>query len=313
MTSSYPEFIQAQAYLVVALALQLDDERIQSRRLSAEADELNREIARLQQEKSPSDYLTRISVKQARLSPIASLTGPMMEKVGVIATTLNDRFLTLQALQPATQADQLAVTTSERFNASVIADDELRAAVDGAHRNIASFSRKSLRRNWSARNRQGASGGEKFDAFGRVGIYIPGGTAPLVSTALMTVTLAKAAGCGEIVVCTPPNRQGRINSALLYALNIAGATEIYKAGGAQAIAAMALGRGRCGECRRFSGRGTLTWWRRSGCWWGMWRLIYCRGRARCWCWRMRRRKLRSRRRICWRRRSMVRGMSGCGW
>jgi histidinol dehydrogenase len=74
-----------------------------------------------------------------------------------------------------------------------------------------------------------------------VGIYIPGGTAPLVSTALMTVTLAKAAGCPEIVVCTPPNREGRINSALLYALNIAGATEIYKAGGAQAIAAMALG------------------------------------------------------------------------
>ena len=83
--------------------------------------------------------------------------------------------------------DQLAVTTSEKFNASLIADRELRAAVDAAHKNIAKFSKKSLRRHWSAKNRQGGKVGEKFDPFTRVGIYIPGGTAPLVSTALMTV------------------------------------------------------------------------------------------------------------------------------
>jgi histidinol dehydrogenase len=141
----------------------------------------------------------------------------------------------------ALQADQLQVTTSEKFNASLIADRELRVAVDAAHRNIAAFSKRSLRKNWSARNRQGGRVGEKFDPFQRVGIYIPGGTAPLVSTALMTVTLAKTAGCLEIVVCTPCNREAHVNSALLYALNIAGATEIYRLGGAQAIAAMALG------------------------------------------------------------------------
>jgi histidinol dehydrogenase len=133
------------------------------------------------------------------------------------------------------------VTATEKFNASLLADEELREAVEAAHKNIRNFARKSLRRNWSAKNVQGARVGEKFDAFGRVGIYIPGGTAPLVSTALMTVTLAKAAGCPEIVVCTPPNKEGAVSSALLYALNIAGATEIYKAGGAQAIAAMSLG------------------------------------------------------------------------
>src|SRR5688500_7909110 len=138
-------------------------------------------------------------------------------------------------------ADQIAVTATEKFNASLLADEELREAVEAAHKNIRNFARRSLRRNWSAKNSQGARVGEKFDAFGRVGIYIPGGTAPLVSTALMTVTLAKAAGCPEIVVCTPPNKEGRINSALVYALNIAGATEIYKVGGAQAIAAMAFG------------------------------------------------------------------------
>ena len=137
--------------------------------------------------------------------------------------------------------DQLVVTTPEKFNASLIADEELRETVEASHRNIQTFSRKSLRKNWSARNRQGARVGEKFDPFRRVGIYIPGGTAPLVSTALMTVTLAQTAGCQEIVVCTPCNAEGQVNSALLYALNIAGATEVYRLGGAQAIAAMSYG------------------------------------------------------------------------
>ncbi|MFN3410453.1 MAG: histidinol dehydrogenase, partial [Limisphaerales bacterium] len=75
----------------------------------------------------------------------------------------------------------------------------------------------------------------------RVGVYIPGGAAPLVSTALMTVVLAKVAGCPEIVVCTPCGRDGRVNPALLYAARMAGATEVYRVGGAQAIAAMAMG------------------------------------------------------------------------
>src|SRR5205085_6169650 len=100
---------------------------------------------------------------------------------------------------------------------------------------------KSRRRNWQARNSHGAMVGEKFDPFHRVGIYIPGGTAPLVSTALMTVTLAAVAGCPEIVVCTPCGKDGAVNSALLFAARAAGATEIYRVGGAQAIAAMAYG------------------------------------------------------------------------
>ena len=108
-------------------------------------------------------------------------------------------------------------------------------------KNIELFSRKSLRKNWSTTNAQGGRVGEKFDPFQRVGIYIPGGTAPLVSTALMTVTLAQVAGCPEIAVCTPCNKEGAINAALLYAVRAAGATEIYRLGGAQAIAAMACG------------------------------------------------------------------------
>ncbi|MDB6121062.1 MAG: hisD, partial [Pedosphaera sp.] len=94
--------------------------------------------------------------------------------------------------------EQLAVTQAEFLTASFKADDSLRAAVAAASKNIETFSRKALRKNWTSRNAHGAKVGEKFDAFQRVGIYIPGGTAPLVSTALMTITLARVAGCKEI-------------------------------------------------------------------------------------------------------------------
>ena len=137
--------------------------------------------------------------------------------------------------------EQLAVTAAEFMGASLAADDSLREAVVVAGKNIEQFARKSLRKNWSAKNAQGATVGEKFDPFQRVGIYIPGGTAPLVSTCLMTITLARVAGCREIVVCTPCGKDGQINPALLFAARAAGATEVYRLGGAQAIAAMAHG------------------------------------------------------------------------
>ena len=136
---------------------------------------------------------------------------------------------------------QLPVSKAELLRTSLQADEALRSAVAFASKNIEFFSRKSLRKNWSARNAQGAKVGEKYDAYQRVGIYVPGGTAPLVSTALMTVLLARVAGCPEIVVCTPCGRDGAINPALLFAVRAAGATEIYRLGGAQAIAAMAYG------------------------------------------------------------------------
>jgi histidinol dehydrogenase len=138
-------------------------------------------------------------------------------------------------------ADLLAVTQAELMAVSLKADESLRAAMAQADSNIAAFAQKSLRKNWQTKNSHGASVGEKFDPFQRVGIYIPGGTAPLVSTALMTITLARVAGCQEIVVCTPCGKDGSINTALLFATRAAGATEIYRVGGAQAIAAMAYG------------------------------------------------------------------------
>jgi histidinol dehydrogenase len=111
------------------------------------------------------------------------------------------------------------------------------AAVDYTIKNVRTFSKLRKPRNWSRTNREGAIVGEKFDPLERVGIYVPGGTAPLVSTALMTIPLAREAGVREIVVTTPPP----VNETLLYALRTAGATEIYQVGGAQAIAALAYG------------------------------------------------------------------------
>lgn len=151
--------------------------------------------------------------------------------------------------------ERLALTKAEYLAAGLKAEPALRKAVALAGKNIAAFSRRSLRRNWSGSNAQGAKVGEKFDPFQRVGIYIPGGTAPLVSTALMTVTLARVAGCPEIVVCTPCNRSGQVDAALLYAVRAAGATEVYRVGGAQAIAAMALGTGTIGRVHKVFGPG----------------------------------------------------------
>lgn len=138
-------------------------------------------------------------------------------------------------------AAQLAVTKEELLAASLKADQSLRAAVAEAETNIANFARKSRRKDWQAKNTHGATVGEKFDAFQRVGVYVPGGTAPLVSTALMTITLAKVAGCKDIVVCTPCGKDGSINPAILFAARAAGASEIYRIGGAQAVAALAYG------------------------------------------------------------------------
>jgi len=139
------------------------------------------------------------------------------------------------------EASEFEVGKAELLAASVRAGGALREAVQEVDRNVTAFAKKSLRRGWRMRNSHGATVGEKFDPFCRVGIYIPGGSAPLVSTALMTVTLARVAGCPEIVVCTPPGKDGAVSPALLFAARSAGATEIYKLGGAQAIAAMAFG------------------------------------------------------------------------
>ncbi|MDR2675376.1 MAG: histidinol dehydrogenase [Opitutaceae bacterium] len=116
-----------------------------------------------------------------------------------------------------------------------------RKAIEAARGNIAAYHRKNLPAGWLGKNSHGAGVGEKFDPIRRVGLYIPGGQAPLVSTVLMTATLAKTAGCPEIAAFTPSDSSGRVAPALLAALHLAGVTEVYRVGGVQAIGAMAYG------------------------------------------------------------------------
>ncbi len=136
---------------------------------------------------------------------------------------------------------ELAVSASEIQTAASLVKADLFDALKAAKKNVQEFASRSLRVNWMSKNAQGAEVGERFDPLVRVGIYVPAGTAPLVSTAIMTVSLAAAAGVPEIVAVSPVGPDKVMNPGLLAALQLAGATEIYKVGGAQAIAALAYG------------------------------------------------------------------------
>ena len=131
----------------------------------------------------------------------------------------------------------------------------LRRAVADAHRRVMKFSKASLRKDWRMATPRGGSAGEFFSPMDRVGVYVPGGTAPLASTSVMTVTLAKAAGVKEIVACTPAGKTGEVNPVLLYALKLAGATEVYRVGGIQAIGMMAFGTKTCRKVQKIAGPG----------------------------------------------------------
>ncbi|MBV9390836.1 MAG: histidinol dehydrogenase [Verrucomicrobia bacterium] len=122
-----------------------------------------------------------------------------------------------------------------------LVNPEFVQALKASHANVVEFALRSRRTDWNSTNNEGAQAGERYDPFERVGVYIPSGTAPLVSTAIMTVSLAQTVGVPEIVVTSPANSEKRLNITLLTALELAGATEIYKIGGAQAIAALAYG------------------------------------------------------------------------
>ena len=136
---------------------------------------------------------------------------------------------------------RLAVSPAEFAAARDAVSSATRDAVAASLKNIHAFAKRSMRKDWSAKNTEGARVGERFTPFDRVGVYVPGGKAPLVSTALMTAGFAGAAGVPEIVAATPCGPDGSVNPALIYALECAGVTEAYKVGGAQAIAALALG------------------------------------------------------------------------
>ncbi len=139
------------------------------------------------------------------------------------------------------QLDQLAVTEKEMDEAEMLVNNDLRDAIILAHHNIKVFHVSQRFVGQKIKTQEGVNCWQKSVGIERVGLYIPGGTAPLFSTVLMLATPAKIAGCKEIVLCTPPNSEDKVNPAILVAARIAGVSKIFKAGGVQAIGAMAYG------------------------------------------------------------------------
>ena len=135
----------------------------------------------------------------------------------------------------------LAVTEQEMEEAELLISDELKDAIILAHHNIKVFHISQRFVGQKIKTQEGVTCWQKSVAIEKVGLYIPGGTAPLFSTVLMLATPAKIAGCKEIVLCTPPNKEGKVNPAILYAARVAGVSKIFKAGGVQAVGAMAYG------------------------------------------------------------------------
>lgn len=186
---------------------------------------------------SDPDFPNAVAALQRNATPNPEVEKTVREIVQAVRTKGDAALLefTERFGGPRLAARQLRVVAKSKVDAAT------KEAIATAHANVRAFAKRSLRESWRVRNAQGATVGERFDAFRRVGIYVPGGTAPLVSTAVMTVTLAAAAGVPEIAVATPSDRDGRVNGALLYALEFCGATEVYQIGGAQAVAALAYG------------------------------------------------------------------------
>ncbi len=137
--------------------------------------------------------------------------------------------------------ESMRISDKELAEAEASISDEIKANVAEAHRRVSIFAKAGMRPDWSIPTDNGGTLGERFLPFDRVGVYIPGGTAPLASTSVMTATLAQVAGVKEIVAITPCAKDGSVNPVLLYALKLAGATEIYRVGGIQGVGLLAYG------------------------------------------------------------------------
>jgi histidinol dehydrogenase len=151
--------------------------------------------------------------------------------------------------------EEFRISDKELAAAEKAVPAELKKAVKDAYNRVMKFSKASLRKGWTMPSPHGGKLGEFYSPMDRVGMYIPGGTAPLASTSVMTVTLAKAAGVKEIVACTPAGKTGSVNPVLLCALKLAGATEIYRVGGIQAIGMMAFGTKTVKKVQKIAGPG----------------------------------------------------------
>lgn len=139
------------------------------------------------------------------------------------------------------KASGIPVTPAELKAAVSSISSSDRKAIRASIALVKDFHKKTLPKAWRAKNAQGGVVGERFYPIQRVGLYVPGGNVPLVSTVIMTAVLAKLVKCPQIVVCTPPDSDGNVAPGMLAALGMVGVEEVYKVGGVQAVGAMAYG------------------------------------------------------------------------
>ena len=189
-------------------------------------------------------YPDKVVWKEMLRRPTLNMAA-LAEKVGVILknveTNGDKAIIEYEEQFDHVKLESLTVTPEEMKEAEAQVPIELKVAILLAQRNIYTFHKKQKFEGKKVETMEGVTCWQKAVGIEKVGLYIPGGTAPLFSTVLMLVVPAKIAGCKEIVLCTPPNKEGKIHPAILYAAQVAGVSKIFKAGGVQAIGAMAYG------------------------------------------------------------------------
>lgn len=181
-------------------------------------------------------FLQRPPIERAADESARAVLGDIRERGDAAVMEYAEKF----DQSPFAHATEMLVSAEEIASAIASVPAEFKRAAQEAHDRIVRYGKAGMHSDWEIDAPQGGMLGERWIALPRVGAYIPAGAAPLASTALHTVTLAKVAGVPEIVACTPC-KDGAVNPYVLYALDLAGATEIYKIGGIQSIGAMAYG------------------------------------------------------------------------
>ncbi|HSC55172.1 MAG TPA: histidinol dehydrogenase [Phnomibacter sp.] len=189
-------------------------------------------------EPKPTDWKALLQRPVLQLADIYAKVRPVMQAVQQEGDAALLRFT---AQFDGVALEQIAVSEIEKARAAAQLSDALKTAIEQAASNIRNFHSKQLAPSEIIETMPGVRCWRKSVGIERVGIYIPGGTAPLFSTVLMLAIPAQLAGCKEIVLCTPPQKDGNIHPAVLYSAQVAGVTQVYKAGGAQAIAALTYG------------------------------------------------------------------------
>ena len=182
-----------------------------------------------------SEIITRPTKDAADLTAIVSAVLARIKSEGDAAVLDYERQF------DKVELSALAVTPDEFDAAEALVSPELRAALQQAHDNIARFHEAQRFAGIDVETAPGVHCWQRSKPIEKVGLYVPGGTAPLFSTVLMLATPARIAGCQEIALCTPPQRDGSVHPAILVAARIAGVSQVFKAGGVQAIGAMAYG------------------------------------------------------------------------